>query len=157
MKLDATIQLSCKTTQALQPAMEAGFKLCSGGYSHLNATQGVEGLHKTDEDNLSVQAVIETLDEITPEFGITLRMDVHTHDDLGTAGLAEGVLDAISDIGGQTNLCQHLYLSSGGLLLQLLQQTEPCFTMCNRLLIVVDHIQGNESPVQPLVAHEKGQ
>ena len=29
MELDATIQLSCKTAQTFQPAMETGFKLCS--------------------------------------------------------------------------------------------------------------------------------
>ena len=74
-------------------------------------------------------------------------MDVHTHDDLGTAELAEGMLDAIGDVGGQTYLCLHLYFSSRGLLLQLLQQTESCFTMFDGFFIVIDHIQSHESSV----------
>ena len=83
-------------------------------------------------------------------------MHVHTHDNLGTTELAEGVFDAVGDVRGQAHLRLHLYLSRRGLLLQLFQQTKPRLTVSDRFFVVVDHIQSHESAVQPLVAHEQG-
>ena len=34
-------------------------------------------------------------------------MDVHTHDNLGAAELAEGVLDTVGDVGSQSHLRLH--------------------------------------------------
>ena len=82
-------------------------------------------------------------------------MHVHAHDNLGTAELAEGVFDAIGDVGGQAYLRLHLYLGGGGLLLQLFQQTETHLTVLDGFLLIVEHVQGYQSTVQPLVAHQQ--
>ena len=137
--------------------METGLKLRPGGNGDLDASQGVEGLYKTDEDNLTVQTVVEALDEVAPELRIPFCMHVHAHDNLGTAELAEGVFDAIGYVGGQTYLRLHLYLGGGSLLLQLFQQPKTGLTVSDGFLVIVDHVQGHQTTVQPLVAHQQGQ
>ena len=83
----------------------------------MNTAQCVHGLHKTGEDDLSVQAIVQTLDELTPEPRIDVGMHVHTHDDLRTGKLAESVLDAVGNVCGQTYLGLHPYFRGTGLFL----------------------------------------
>ena len=66
MKLYATIQLFCHPAQALQPSVESWFELCPRRHTHLNTSESVQGLYETREDNLTIQAVIETLDKVSP-------------------------------------------------------------------------------------------
>jgi hypothetical protein len=110
MKLNATIQLSCESTQTFQPAMEAWFVFGPAGYGHLNLAKGTEWLCESHEQNLAVQAIVETLYELTPELCAYFRMNVHTHHHLRATTLAEGVLDAVGDIRCQSDLRLYLHL-----------------------------------------------
>ena len=82
MELYAAVQLTGKATEALQPSVEAWFKLCSAGYGHLNTSQRAKWLSKTHEQNLSVQTVVEALNKLTPELFGNLSVDVHAHHNL---------------------------------------------------------------------------
>ena len=109
MKLNATIQLARKPAQTFQPAMEARLIFRSAWYGYLNLAKGVERLCESHKKNLTVQTIVETLYELTPELAAYLSMDVHTHDYLRTTTLAEGVLDAVGDVSGQSDLRLYLH------------------------------------------------
>ena len=117
VKLDATIQLSCQSAQTLQPTMEAWLKLRPGRHHYLDTAQGRHRLYETGKDNLTVQTVVETLNEFSPEAGVDIGMNVHTHNNLRTGKLPEGMLDAVGNIRGEAHLCLYLDIgSTGGLL-----------------------------------------
>ena len=85
-------------------------------------------------------------------------MDVHAHDNLRTGELAEGMLDAVGDVGGQTHLCLHLHIGGTGLLLQLFQQLQPLLHGAwLPFVVVIDHVEGHQSAVELLVAHHDGE
>ena len=105
VELYAAVEFAGEAREAFEPAVEAGFILGTAGYGHPYAAEGIERLNEAREHNLAVQAVVEALDEIAPELGVLIGMDVHTHDDLGTSGLAEGVFDAVGDVGGEADWC----------------------------------------------------
>ena len=117
MELDAAVELLGKAAQTFQPTVEARLKLGPRRHGHLDAAQRVERLHEAGEDNLTVQAVVETLDEVAPELRVRLGMDVHTHHNLRAIELAEGVLDTVGNVGGQSHLSLHLHLRGSGLTL----------------------------------------
>ena len=121
MELDPAIQVAGHSCQSLQPAVETRFELCSAGHYNLNASQRIERLYKTRQDNLAVQTVVQTLYEVAPELGVDLCMDMHTHNDFRGGKLAESVLDTIGNIGCQSYLSLHPYLYRTGSLLQHLQ------------------------------------
>ena len=97
--------------------METWLKLRPGRHHHLNAAQGRHRLYETGKDNLTVQTVVETLNEFTPEAGVDISMNVHTHNNLRTGKLPEGMLDAVGNVCGEAHLCLDLDIgSTGGLL-----------------------------------------
>ena len=84
-------------------------------------------------------------------------MDVHAHDNLRTAEFAEGMLDAVGNVGGQSYLCLHLQVGSRGALLQSLQQSESLFAMLAGIVVVIHHIECHQVAAQLLVAHHERQ
>ena len=86
-------------------------------------------MYETSEYNLPVQAVVEALDELTPEFRVDVSMHVHTHDDVRSSRLTESMLDAVGNISCQTYLCLHPHIAGTGLLLQAFQQLQSLFTV----------------------------
>ena len=128
MELDTTVQLTCHPAQSFHPPLEAWFKLCPRRHGHPDTSQRRQGLHEACQDDLTVQTVIQALDEVAPEPGVGIGMDVHAHDDLRTAKLPEGMLDAIGNVGRQSHLGQESDIRGTGLLLQCLQQPQPLLT-----------------------------
>ena len=157
MELDAAVQLLRQTTQSLKPSMESRFELCPRGYYHLNSAKGRHRLYETRQDNLTVQTIIEALDKLTPESGIDVGMNVHTHDNLRTGKLTEGMLDAVGDVGCQTHLCLYFHIRCTGQLLEPLQQLQTILTRLVAFLVVVDHVECYQFTVQSLVAHKHRQ
>ena len=84
-------------------------------------------------------------------------MDVHAHDHLGAAALAEGMLDAVGNVGGQSHLRLHPHLRGAGLLLQFLQQLDALLAVGIAVLSVVDHVECHEVAVHLVVPDEHGQ
>ena len=80
-------------------------------------------------------------------------MNVHTHDNLGTAKLTEGMLDAVGDVRSQANLSLHLYLAGAGRLLQFLKQSQSLFASGITVLVVIDNVECHQVAIKTLVAH----
>ena len=89
MKLYAAVQIACHTGQSLQPATESRLKFGPGRHSHLDAPEGVEGLHEPCQHNLAVQSVVEALQKFAPELRVGICVNVHAHDDFRAAKLTE--------------------------------------------------------------------
>ena len=107
---DATVQLFGKAAQTLQPAVEARLVLSPRGHGHLYQPQRGHRLFEAGEDDLAVQSVVEALYELAPELLSDVRVNVHAHHHLRAARLAEGVLDAVGYVGGQSHLRLHRHL-----------------------------------------------
>ena len=154
MELDAAIELTSQTTEALEPTKESRLELGTRRHGHTDAAQRGHGLNETHEDNLAVQAVIQALDELTPEPWVDIGMNVHTHDNLGAGKLAEGVLDAVGDVSSQANLSLHLYIAGAGSLLQFLKQSKSLFACGITVLVVIDNVECHQVAIKSLVAHK---
>ena len=84
-------------------------------------------------------------------------MYVHTHDDVGSTGLSEGVLDAVGNVGGQSDLCLHADITCTGLLLQLFQQPQSMLAVISCVFVVIDNVQRHQFAVLLGVFHHDGQ
>ena len=120
----------------------------------MNTSESVQGLYETREDNLTIQAVIETLDKVSPELWTDIRMHVHTHHNLRTSKLPEGVFDAVGDVGCQSYLCLHLHIGSSSLLLKTLKKLKTLFAAYSGFLVIVYHIECHQSAIQFLIPQQ---
>ena len=107
MELYAAVQLTGKSAQSLQPAMESWLKLSTRWHSHTYAAQCRQWLNKSHQDDLAIQSVVQALYKLTPEPWVDIRMHVHTHHDLRATKLAESVLYAVGYIRSQSHLRLH--------------------------------------------------
>ena len=156
VELYAAVQFVGQSAQPFQPAVEARLKLSAAGHGYADAAQGVQRLYEAREHNLPVQAIVETLDEVAPELGVLVGMDVHAHDDLGAVEFAEGMLDTVGNVGGQSHLRLQFHFRCRGLPFQLLKQLQSLFAVDGSLLVIIDYVQGHQPSVEPLVAHQYG-
>ncbi len=122
MELDAAVEVAVPCGQSFYPAVEARFKLCSRRYSHLYSAYGIERLADACHDDLAAQSIEQTLMELSPKLRRNLRMHVHADDDLGTLELVEGMLDAIGDVGCNSNLGLRHHIGGCGKLTAMFQQ-----------------------------------
>ena len=157
VELYAAVQVAGHAAQPFQPAVEARLELCPRRHRHLYAPQRVERLYQSDEHYLAVQPVVEALYELAPELGVDVCVDVHAHDDFRGAEFAEGVLDAVGNVGGQPHLRLHVYVAGRRALRQPLQQPQTLLAVGGRADVVVHHVQCHQPAVQLLVAHHDGQ
>ena len=81
VELNAAVKLTGNPAKPLEPAVETRFELSPAGHGHLNAAKRVEWLYKACKHDLPVQSVVETLQEVAPELGVALGMNVHAEDD----------------------------------------------------------------------------
>ena len=84
-------------------------------------------------------------------------MYVHTHDDLRTTKLPEGMLDAIGDVCCQTYLGLYPDVGSACLSLQLFEQLDALDAILGAVLSVVDHIECHQFAFQAVVAYQHGE
>ena len=156
MELDAAVQIARHARQTLQPAVETRLELGPRRHHHLYAPQRVERLHEAGEHYLTVQSVVQTLQELAPELGIDIGMHVHAHDDFRTSELTEGMLDAVGDVRRQAHLCLHVRVAGTGALLQAFQQLQSVLAVGSGLVVVVHHVDRHQAAVQLGVAHHDG-
>ena len=84
-------------------------------------------------------------------------MHVHSDDNLRTLELVEGMLDAVSDVGCNTNLGLRHHIGGSSQLTAMFQNPSSLFLVVSHVLVFIYHIQADESPVQFLVSHQKRQ
>ena len=157
VELYPTVQLLCQLAQSLQPAVEARLKLRTAGHRHADAAQRVQRLYKARQHNLTVQTVIEALDEVAPELHVMAGVYVHTHDDLRASCLTEGMLDAVGNVRRQPHLRLQPHLRRAGLTLQLFQQAQTLLAVGRRLGVVIHHVQRHQSLTVTLTTHKERQ
>ena len=157
VELCSAVELTGQAAEAFEPAVESWFELRTAGHGDTYAAQGVQRLYESHEHNLAVQAIVETLYEVAPELSVLVGVDMHAHDDLRAGRLAESVLDAVGDVGGQSYLRHQPYLRGTGLLLQLFQEMQSLFSVIVSLLVVVDHVKGYRQLVGLTIAYEECQ
>ena len=122
----------------------------------MDSADGVERLSQSCHDNLTVQSVEETLVELSPEAcrRASACSSVQSYQDFAGTEFLESMLDAVGDVGRYAHLCLHTHIRRCCLLRDLFQQLYAEFLILPHVGIIIDHVDGNQSAVQFLVAHE---
>ena len=66
------------------------------------------------------------------------------------------MLDAVGDIGSDANLRLRHHVGGCGKLTAMVQQLSTLFLLVSHILVIIHHIQTNQSSVQLLVSHQEG-
>ncbi len=83
-------------------------------------------------------------------------VDVQAHDDFRGVEFLESVLDAVGDVGSHPHLRLHPHVGGAGYLHQVAEELASALLVLLPFVVVVDHVERHQSPVQLLVAHHQG-
>jgi len=153
----AALQCLAHPCQSLQPSVKAMLVLSPRWHRNLYAAYGVEWLLDIGHDDLARESVEERLVKVAPELGRDVPMTVQADDDLRCLKLVEGVYDTTGNVGRDAHLRLHHHIHRGGILHHVFQQFAPFLHVVLGMAVVVDHVQTDESTVEPLVAHHHPQ